>query len=191
MMKILFIDNFDSFTYNLVDEFKKLGNKVIIYRNDISLKQLDEILKRQKPKLIVISPGPSHPKDAGICKQLIKKYYKKYPMLGICLGHQCMIESLGGKVTKAPIPVHGKKSTIIHNNNKLFKNIPNPFHAGRYHSLYGSKVPEFFRVTAETENIPMAIENSKYNIYGLQFHPESILTAHGSIIIKNILKVIK
>jgi len=190
-MKILFIDNFDSFTYNLVDEFKRLGCEVMIYRNNISIEQLDNILFKYNPKLIVLSPGPSYPKDAGICIPLIEKYYKKYPMLGICLGHQCMIEAFGGEVTKAKMPVHGKKSEIFHKGTDIFYKVPNPFYAGRYHSLYGSKIPSFFQLTASTEGIPMAIENKDCKIYGLQFHPESILTAHGSQIIKNILEVVK
>jgi anthranilate synthase component 2 len=190
-MKILFIDNFDSFTYNLVDEFRRLGCKVKVYRNNISIKQLDDVLADYKPNLIVLSPGPSHPKDAGICIPLIKKYYKNYPMLGICLGHQCMIEAFGGKVVKAEVPVHGKKSEITHTNSNILSGVPNPFSAGRYHSLYGLKIPSFFKVTALSGKVPMAIENKEYKIYGLQFHPESILTAQGSKIIKNILEGLK
>ena len=187
-MKILFIDNFDSFTYNLVDEFKSLGCEVRVYRNDISDEEVAKILADFDPKLIVLSPGPSYPKDAGICISLIKKYYKRYPILGICLGHQCLIEAFGGKVTKAPLPVHGKKSEIVHSGTQIFKGIPKSFYAGRYHSLYGSKIPDFFKVSGDAKGIPMAIENNEHNIYGLQFHPESILTANGSKIIKNILE---
>lgn len=187
-MRVLFIDNFDSFTYNLVDEFKKLGCVVKIYRNNIPMGELDKILSDFQPGLIVISPGPSHPKDAGICIDIIKKYYTAFPILGVCLGHQALIEAFGGYVTRAPVPVHGKKSLVYHTGSNIFHNIPAQFYAGRYHSLYGSVIPDFFTVTARTsDNIPMAVENAELKIYGLQFHPESILTAEGSIIISNIL----
>ena len=186
-MNVLFIDNFDSFTYNLVDEFKRLGCNVRVYRNDVSDKELAKIVAEFEPKLIVLSPGPSYPKDAGICIRLIKNYYQRYPILGICLGHQCLIEAFGGEVTKAPVPVHGKKSEIVHSGTRIFSGVPKSFYAGRYHSLYGSKIPGFFKVSCYTEGIPMAIENNEHKIYGLQFHPESILTAHGSQIIKNII----
>ena len=190
-MKILFIDNFDSFTYNLVDEFKSKGCEVKVYRNNISMEQLNKILSDYKPKLIVLSPGPSYPKDAGICMPLIKKYYKRFPILGICLGHQCLIEAFNGKVTKAGKPVHGKKSAVEHNGSKVFSGIPAVFYAGRYHSLYGSEIDSFFEITATAEHTPMAIENKENNLYGLQFHPESILTAQGSRIIENILEAVK
>lgn len=190
-MKALLIDNFDSFTYNLVDELKGQGCDVMVYRNDITMSQLKAILESFNPKLIVLSPGPSHPKNAGICIDLIKKYHKQYPMVGICLGHQCMIEAMGGKVTKTKIPVHGKKSLIFHEKTSLFNNVPNPFYAGRYHSLYGSEITDFFKVTATAGDIPMAIENSEFRIFGFQFHPESILTAQGSIIIENVLEAIR
>lgn len=190
-MKVLFIDNFDSFTYNLVDEFKALKCEIMIYRNDISIEQLGKILNNFLPDLIVLSPGPSHPKDAGICNDLIKYYHKQFPILGICLGHQCLIDALGGKVEKLEMPVHGKKSAILHSNSKILYNLPNPFFAGRYHSLYGSVVPPYFKITATANEVPMAIENYQYNLFGLQFHPESILTAEGSKIIENIITLLK
>lgn len=190
-MKILFIDNFDSFTYNLVDEFKRLGCDIKVYRNNIAIKQLDLILKNFKPKLIVLSPGPSDPKSAGICIPLIKRYYKEFPILGICLGHQCLVEAFGGKVVKADKPVHGKKSIIFHKNTQIFSRIANPLSAGRYHSLYAKEIPSLFKVTAASGEIPMAIENSEYKLFGLQFHPESVLTPEGSKIIQNLLEVIK
>lgn len=122
---------------------------------------------------------------------MIKKYRGKIPMLGICLGHQAMIEALGGKVTRAPLPVHGKKSLVSHQGSALFKGIPNPFCAGRYHSLYGSEVPSCFKVTATADGLPMAIENLQENMYGLQFHPESILTPHGSRILRNLMDMLE
>jgi len=190
-MKSLMIDNFDSFTYNLVDEFRTLDCEMLIYRNNISESQLDRIVVDYKPDLIVLSPGPSTPDQAGICKDLIRKYYRLIPILGICLGHQCLIEAFGGKVEKAVQPVHGKKSTVTHQETTIFSGVPNPFSAGRYHSLYGTNIPVFFQVTAKADGIAMAIENREYHLYGLQFHPESILTPHGRRIIENVLGVIE
>jgi len=187
-MRILIIDNFDSFTYNLVDEFKKLECEVKIYRNNISMALLEKVLDGYKPELIVISPGPSRPRDAGICIDMIRRYQDIYPMLGICLGHQCMVEALGGVVSKARLPVHGKKSRIKHNNSRIFSRIPNPFYAGRYHSLYGSEI-KGFEVIAHADGMPMAIQKGR--MFGLQFHPESILTAHGSMLLRNILGALR
>jgi anthranilate synthase/aminodeoxychorismate synthase-like glutamine amidotransferase len=189
-MKVLMIDNFDSFTYNLVDEFKKQGCEVLTYRNNLNLNQLDHILTQHHPNLIILSPGPGHPKNAGICISLIKKYSKKYSILGICLGHQCLIEAFGGTISNTT-PVHGKKSNITHTGSPIFEDIPRKFSAGRYHSLYASTVPKFFKITAKLDYIPMCIENSQHKICGLQFHPESILTTHGSRIIQNILESVK
>ncbi|MBN1157200.1 aminodeoxychorismate/anthranilate synthase component II [Candidatus Woesearchaeota archaeon] len=187
-MKILFIDNFDSFTYNLVDEFKKLDCTIKIYRNDN--KEMDDIIRKYRPNLIVLSPGPSSPKEAGICIPLIKKHHKKYPILGICLGHQAIIEALGGTVSKT-VPVHGKKATITHDGSEIFNGIENPFCAARYHSLHGSKIPRCLKIIAETENIVMAVKHKRYPVFGMQFHPESILTPEGSKIIRNILEEVK
>jgi len=190
MPGVLLIDNFDSFTYNLVDEFKRLGCDVRVYRNNISMKELDNIISGFRPKLIVISPGPSSPREAGICIPMIRKYKGKVAMLGICLGHQCMIAAFGGVLGRT-VPVHGKKSVITHKGSKVFTGLDNPFSAGRYHSLYGKDIPPFFRVTAYAGKIPMAVENSVARMYGLQFHPESILTTDGSRIIQNMLGLIR
>jgi anthranilate synthase/aminodeoxychorismate synthase-like glutamine amidotransferase len=188
-MKILFIDNFDSFTYNLVDEFKQLNCEVKIYRNNITIEQLDYILTTFNPNLIVLSPGPSSPKEAGICIELIKKYHLNFPIFGICLGLQCMVEAFDGNIGKI-IPVHGKQTGIYHNGSEILSHLPNPFSAARYHSLCAKQVPDCFKVTAHSDNIPMVIENKEYKMFGVQFHPESILTSSGSKIIKNVLKVI-
>ncbi|MBI5389039.1 aminodeoxychorismate/anthranilate synthase component II [Candidatus Woesearchaeota archaeon] len=190
-MNILFIDNFDSFSYNLVDEFRKLGCTLKVLRNDSPIEQLDALLKTHNTKLIVISPGPSHPQDAGICIPLIQKYHGKIPLMGICLGHQAMIEALGGKVTLAPIPIHGKKSVIAHTGTPLFHGVPNPFFAGRYHSLYGSTIPPHFVVTATADGLPMAIEHMQEKMFGVQFHPESILTPYGTQILQNVVELIR
>ena len=190
-MKVLMIDNFDSFTYNLVAEFRTLGCELKIYRNQVDLARLKRVFETFEPGLIVLSPGPSTPDDAGNCLPIIEKYRGKLPIFGICLGHQCLIQALGGKVERAPEPVHGKKSPVNHNGGALFAGIPSPFAAGRYHSLIGSVIPESLTVTAQTGGVPMAVENADEGLYGVQFHPESILTTHGSRIIQNVLEVVR
>ncbi len=187
-MKVLMIDNFDSFTYNLVDELEKLDCDVSIYRNNIAMEQMDEIIAKNDYKLIVISPGPSNPKNAGICMDLIKTYYQQIPIFGVCLGFQCIVEAFGGVVSVCHETVHGKSSIIKHNNQNIFQQLPNPIHVGRYHSLFASQVPEDFEVAAWYETIPMAIYHKQYQLSGVQFHPESILTASGSALINNLLR---
>ncbi len=187
-MRVLFIDNFDSFTYNLVEEFAVLGSEVLVYRNDLSLARLAAVLSEFQPGLIVLSPGPSTPQEAGICVSLIQNYQREYPILGICLGHQCLIEACGGRISSYTPPLHGKSSTVTHNGDPLWKGIPNPFAAGRYHSLYGAEIPSRLEVTAWVEEMPMAVADRELPLYGLQFHPESLLTTYGSRIIRNILE---
>lgn len=187
-MRVLFIDNFDSFTFNLVDEFRKRDCEVSVYRNSITEDQLKRLLEQYKPDLIVISPGPSSPKEAGICEHLIRTYHGRYPMFGVCLGHQCMISAMGGKVERSDSPVHGKRSAITHDGSVLFKGIPKRFYAARYHSLTGTAIPDCFRVTATSGDLVMAVEN-KDKMFGVQFHPESILTAEGGRMIENIIAI--
>lgn len=189
-MRILLIDNFDSFTYNLVEEFKVPGHEVLIYRNDIPAQVLADILDEFKPGLIVLSPGPSTPNEAGICVSLIQNYQRDFPILGICLGHQCLISAFGGRITRCTPPFHGKKSAVTHVGGPLWKGIPNPFSAGRYHSLYGAEIPSRLEVTAWVGDIPMAVTDRDYPLYGLQFHPESLLTTYGSRILHNILETV-
>ncbi|MCK5476973.1 MAG: aminodeoxychorismate/anthranilate synthase component II [Candidatus Aenigmarchaeota archaeon] len=191
-MKILFIDNFDSFTYNLVDEFEKRNHNVIIYRNDIGISNIDEVIKKQNPSLVVISPGPGTPKEAGISIELIKKYHDKIPIFGVCLGHQAIIEAFGGKVDRAEETLHGKTSLIYHDNKSIYEAIENPFNAGRYHSLSAQEIPNCLVVSSKTEkNIVMGIRHKKYPIECVQFHPESILTPSGGKIIDNLINIIK
>lgn len=192
-MNILFIDNFDSFTYNLVDEFKKRNCNVLVYRNNVGLKVIDREISRFKPKLIVISPGPGTPQKSGNCIDIIKKYSKKIPIFGVCLGHQCMIEAFNGKVGKAPEIVHGKSSKIKHDSKGIFEGLENPFQAGRYHSLVGISIPYCFEVSARTTklNIVMAIRHKELNLIGVQFHPESILTPTGGKIIDNLINMVE
>jgi|TARA_Y100000310_G_scaffold218893_1_gene220248 anthranilate synthase/aminodeoxychorismate synthase-like glutamine amidotransferase len=191
-MNILLVDNFDSFTYNLVDEFEKKNCKVHVYRNNITLDNFHQIVDKIKPKLIVISPGPSNPKSAGISIDVIKHYAGKIPIFGVCLGHQCIIEAFGGVVDKASEIFHGKQSKINHDDKNIYQKIENPFQAGRYHSLSAVKIPEELSVSAKTDNgIVMGVRHKKYPIESVQFHPESILTPSGSLILQNLLEVVK
>ena len=191
-MKIIMIDNFDSFTHNLVDEFEKRNCKVHVYRNNIGLKNFEKIIKKIKPKLIVISPGPGTPKDAGISIDAIKKYAGKIPIFGVCLGHQSIIEAFNGIVDRAPEVLHGKPSKITHDKKTIYKNLNNPLQVGRYHSLAGLKIPDILEVSAKSDsNVVMGVRHKKYFVEGVQFHPESILTPEGGIIIENLLAMIK
>ena len=187
---ILIIDNYDSFTFNPVQYFGELGTKMEIYRNDKIT--IEQIKNKQKLKKIVISPGPCTPKEAGISKDVIKSFYKKIPILGVCLGHQCIGEVFGAKIVRAKRLMHGKTSMIRHDSNTIFKNISNPFEATRYHSLEieGESLPACFRISAWTDqNEIMGIRHKKYPVEGVQFHPESILTKEGKKILDNFLKL--
>ncbi len=191
-MKALFIDNFDSFTYNLVDEFRKRDCAILVYRNNIDMKIIEEAIKKFKPDLIVISPGPGTPKKAGISKEIIDKYHEKIPIFGVCLGHQCIIEVFGGRIDKAVETIHGKPSKITHDNTGIFKGIENPFQAGRYHSLVGYDIPYCLEISARTvdRDIVMAVRHKEFSVIGVQFHPESILTPAGGLIIENLIKMV-
>ena len=188
---ILLIDNYDSFTYNLVHYVEELGYKVSVYRNDkISIKKAITL----NPKKIIISPGPCTPNEAGICIELIKKFYNKKPILGVCLGHQSIGQAFGAKIVKATKIMHGKTSPITNKGSKLLKGLPRKFEATRYHSLIikNGSLPENFRIIAETldekTNVIMGIEHKSYPCFGVQFHPESIASVpHGKKIIKNFL----
>lgn len=187
MKKILIIDNFDSFTFNLADYFEQLGCEVKVYRNTINPKLINEI----QLDAIVFSPGPSVPKNAGNMMKIIGLYHKKFPMLGVCLGHQAFIEFFGGSL-KFVAPVHGEASLINHDGKTIFKEIPQNFTAGRYHSLAAENMPQCLDVSAKCENIVMAARHKTLPIEGVQFHPESVLTMKGGCglkIIKNFLEV--
>lgn len=186
MQKILVIDNFDSFTYNLVQQIKSLKQcEIIVKRNDEQITPLFREFDK-----FVISPGPKTPKEAGISKSLIKKFYKTKPILGVCLGMQCINEVFGGQTTCSPLPVHGKTSKIRHCQKGIFKNIPNNIRVARYHSLVINDVPECLDVVARTDdNIPMAIQHKNYDVYGVQFHPESFMTEQGMKMMSNFLNL--
>ena len=190
---ILLIDNYDSFTYNLVHYVEELGHNVQVYRNDkISLKKIVKL----NPKKIIISPGPCTPNEAGICLDLVKRFYDKMPILGVCLGHQSIGQAFGAKIIKASKIMHGKTSKVSNLGSKIFKGLPSSFEATRYHSLVikNGTVPKNFRVISETidnkKNVIMGIEHENYPCYGVQFHPESIASVpFGKKIMKNFLNL--
>ena len=186
-MKILLIDNYDSFTYNLYHYISKLKKNVEVVRND---KINSKTILRKKYNKIVISPGPGNPNQAGNCLKIVKDLYKKIPILGVCLGRQVIGQVFGGKIVKAKNLMHGKTSKIKHNKKGLFKNIQNNFEATRYHSLIVDKknFPKDLTITAETKNKTiMGLMHKDYNIHGFQFNPESISTKVGMKLIKNFI----
>ena len=190
---LLMIDNYDSFTYNLVQYLGELGQDVQVYRNDeIDLKKIAEL----KPKYIVISPGPCTPNEAGISLALIKEFAGKIPLLGVCLGHQSIGQAFGGNIIKAKTLMHGKTSLIHHKNIGVFSNLPNPYTATRYHSLVIERetIPDCLEITAWTKDVNgefgeiMGVKHKTLAVEGVQFHPESVLTEHGHDLLNNFLK---
>lgn len=195
---ILIIDNYDSFTYNLLQYIgeiclknRDLYQEIKVFRNDkISINQI----RKLNPKYIIISPGPCGPKQAGISISVVKNFYKKIPILGVCLGHQCIVEAFGGKVVKAKEVYHGKTSLIYHDKKTIYKDIPNPFIATRYHSLVAEKnsLPKELEITSWTKDgviMGVRLKNKMCIVEGVQFHPESILTEVGKNILLNFLKL--
>lgn len=184
---LLFIDNYDSFVYNLSRYFVELGCETQVVRNDaISVSDV----RAMAPEAIVISPGPCTPTEAGISIELISKLSDTVPMLGVCLGHQAIAAAFGGRVVRAPEPIHGRSSLINHAGTGLFNNLPSPLRVGRYHSLIVADLPPDLVVTAATDDgIPMAIEHRTRKLYGVQFHPESVLTQHGRVLLANFAKL--
>ena len=186
---LLMIDNYDSFTYNLVQYFGELGQDLKVYRNNkITIAEIEQM----KPDRIVVSPGPCTPKEAGISIDVIKHFAGKLPILGVCLGHQSMGEAFGGDVIRAPYLMHGKTSQIHHDNKTIFAGLPNPFIATRYHSLIIKRetLPPVLEISAWTEDgIIMGVRHKEFKIEGVQFHPESILTTVGKDLLKNFLKL--
>ena len=186
---ILLIDNYDSFTYNLLQYLGELGARIKVYRNDkISI---DDI-KRMKPTHIVISPGPGRPDDAGISKDVIREFAGRIPILGVCLGHQCIGEVFGGKVIRAARLMHGKTSPVYHDSDTIFRSMDNPFEATRYHSLIVERksLPKQLKIIARTrEKEIMGLRHKSLPVWGVQFHPESILTKQGKSLLKNFMRV--
>ncbi len=187
--RVLFIDNFDSFTYNLVDDFGKRGCVTRVYRADTSLGDLVAVAAEFNPDLLVISPGPGNPDTAGVSLEAVAHFQDKLPIFGVCLGHQIIVQHFGGRIGHAPKPMHGKPSRVSHDEKGLFAGIENPLQAGRYHSLMAVELPDCLEKTAEFEGVVMGVQHRELPIYGVQFHPESILTPAGGKIIQNILHI--
>lgn len=189
---ILLIDNYDSFSYNLVQYIGSIETDIQIIRNDA--KTIEEI-ERMKPQAIILSPGPGYPKDAGVCIEAVKKLGERIPILGVCLGHQAICEAYGAKITHAKKLMHGKQSMIrLKENDILFQGIPSPAPVARYHSLAADteSLPDCLEITAKTEDGEvMAVHHREYPVYGVQFHPESILTRYGMKMIENFIGFVR
>lgn len=188
ILNVLFIDNFDSFTYNLVDEFEKRGCRVMVYRSDTTLDDLIVAGNAFSPDLLVLSPGPGNPDTAGVTLKAIGHFHDKLPIFGVCLGHQAIVQFFGGSIGHAPKAMHGKASRITHTNKGIFQGLENPLQAGRYHSLCSTRMPACLETVAEFESIAMAVQHRSLPIYGVQFHPESILTPTGGRLIENLME---
>lgn len=184
---ILLIDNYDSFVHNLARYFRRLGQETVVVRNDAV--RLDEI-PQLRPRAIVLSPGPCTPHEAGCSLQLVQRFHTTIPMLGVCLGHQTLAAALGGRIVRAPEPMHGRISQVFHDGRDLFDGLPNPFPACRYHSLVVDEacLPPCLSVTARTSGgVVMALQHRELPLVGLQFHPESIVTSHGYVLLARFL----
>jgi para-aminobenzoate synthetase component 2 len=188
-MKLLVIDNYDSFTYNLVQYFGELNVNPVVKRNDeISVEEI----RKLGPDRICISPGPGRPEESGISMDLVREFGSRIPILGVCLGHQCIAQVFGGEVVRAEKLMHGKTSVICHNNHGVFENLAQPLEATRYHSLIVKResLPEPLEITAETQDGEiMGLQHRQFPIYGVQFHPESILTSEGRKLLANFLNL--
>ena len=183
---LLVLDNYDSFTYNLVQMFKRYPLDIRVHRSD---KLSIETIEKTNPDYILISPGPKDPQRAGISIDVVRTFYKRIPILGVCLGMQCINEAFGGKTVRAPLPVHGKTSEISHEGQFLFDHLPSPLKVARYHSLMCTKESRELLVTAHSEDgVIMGLSHDTYPLHGVQFHPESFLTEKGAVFIENFLK---
>ncbi len=184
-MRLVMIDNYDSFTYNLVQLFYEFGLEVLVYRHDaVTITQITAM----EPDWLCISPGPKTPAQAGISKEVIARFHRQIPILGVCLGHQAINEVFGGATVRAPVPVHGKRSQVFHEGRGLFAGLPSPFAAARYHSLMADCTSPDLEVTALSEDgLIMGLSHRVYPLHGVQFHPESFLTSHGRELAANFL----
>ena len=186
--RLLLIDNYDSFTYNLVQAFLVLDAEVMVYRND----SVDaDTAESCKPTHLVVSPGPGRPSDAGVSLAMIERFAGRIPVLGVCLGHQCIVEHFGGEIVSAGSLMHGKTSQVSHDGADIYRGLPNPFEAGRYHSLAArrNRVPDVLKVTARTgDGEIMGVRHRRLAVEGVQYHPESVLTPHGPELLGNFLK---
>ncbi len=185
MANIVFIDNFDSFTYNLVDQFRSLGHQVKIYRNSINAETIQHAIAALDNPLLVLSPGPGEPSEAGCMPTLLQTMKGKVPILGICLGHQAIVEAYGGKVAGAGDIVHGKVSMMAHQAHPIYQGLPSPMAIARYHSLVAVDTPDTLTVTAEVDGLVMSVVHEQDRVCGFQFHPESIMTIYGAQLLTN------
>lgn len=184
--KLLVIDNYDSFTFNLVQMFRNYDLDISVFRADaLSV----EDVTHQRPDYVLVSPGPKNPSAAGICTELIRRSRGEYPILGVCLGMQCMNEAFGGRTVRAPVPMHGKTSAVHHDGTGLFAGVAQPLTVARYHSLAITDISDALRVNARSlDGVPMGIQHVRQPLFGVQFHPESFLTQHGFTIVENFLR---
>jgi len=187
MADILLLDNVDSFTYNLVDQLRASGHQVVIYRNIMPADTIIEKLSQLENPILMLSPGPGAPSDAGCMPELLQRLRGQLPIIGICLGHQAIIESYGGHVGQAGEILHGKASSITHDNQGMFAGMNNPLPVARYHSLVGSQLPEELIINARFGDMVMAVRHDKDRVCGFQFHPESILTSQGARLLEQTL----
>ncbi len=188
MLNVTFIDNRDSFIWNLVDEFTRRGARATVYRNTVESGLVLAELERAQPALLVLSPGPGRPAGAGCCAELVRLAAGRIPTFGVCLGHQVMVEVLGGRVAPADAVVHGRAMPVCHRGGPLFTGVPSPFLAGRYHSLAAERLPESLDCVASAGETVMAVQHRGAPMLGVQFHPESILTPDGGRIIENVIQ---
>ena len=187
MADILLIDNVDSFTYNLVDQLRASGHNVVIYRNQIPADVIIEKLRQLEKPVLLLSPGPGTPSEAGCMPELLKRLRGQLPIIGICLGHQAIVETYGGFVGQAGEILHGKASSITHDNEGMFAGMNNPLPVARYHSLVGSQIPDGLTVNARYGDMVMAVRHDEDRVCGFQFHPESILTSQGARLLEQTL----
>ncbi|MBS9433103.1 glutamine amidotransferase [Photorhabdus luminescens] len=187
MANILLLDNVDSFTYNLVDQLRNHGHQVVIYRNTVATEMIMQQLSMLSSPLLMLSPGPGKPSDAGCMPQLLQQIIGKIPVIGICLGHQAIIEAYGGEISAADEILHGKASLAEHDNQAMFANLTNPLPVARYHSLAGNKIPSELTISARCGDTVMAVRHNEHKVCGFQFHPESILTTQGAKLLEQTL----
>jgi anthranilate synthase/aminodeoxychorismate synthase-like glutamine amidotransferase len=184
--KLLVIDNYDSFTFNLVQMFRSYDLHISVFRADAL--SVEDVLQ-QRPDYVLVSPGPKNPSAAGISTELIRRCHGEFPILGVCLGMQCMNEAFGGTTVHAPVPMHGKRSAVHHDGAGLFERVPHPLTVARYHSLAITGISEDLRVSARSaDGVPMAVQHVRDPLFGVQFHPESFLTEHGFTLVENFLR---
>lgn len=187
MADILLLDNFDSFTYNLVDQLRTFGHNVVIYRNNVPAEQLTARLQQMENPVLMLSPGPGAPSEAGCMPELLQTLRGQLPIIGICLGHQAIVEAYGGHVGQAGEILHGKASAIVHDDQDMFAGLSNPLPVARYHSLVGSNIPADLTVNATYNGMVMAVRDDARRVCGFQFHPESILTSQGARLLEQTL----